>query len=394
MSLHPVEGHEAIREALALALHSNRLPAVLLLHGPQGVGKQRLALWLGQLLVCTSPSGSGPCDECRECRLALRLEHPNLHWYFPLPKPPGGGPKDRERERLQEARHEALEEIRHTPLRPSVGEASRKPSGLHLGTIRNLLHETNRSASVRGRRLFVVADAEELVSQESATEAANALLKVLEEPPVDTWFVLTASVPGRLLPTITSRTMKLHVSPLPRDRVLSFLSRTVPHPESEVRRAADLSGGSIGRALGFLPVDGEDGILEGTRKDALRLLQAALEPRPGLRYTRALSFGAAGGRGLHELLSMLASSLRDLAVIAAGLEDHLLDRSPATVDWLRRTAERRHLHPFAVARAISRVEEARERAAGNVNPQLLMSGLLIDLNRDLLALQRERATSA
>ena len=379
MTVHPLEGHEEPRAAVARAFGANRLPTALLLHGPPGVGKQRFALWIGQLLVCESPGLYDPCGNCRGCGLALRLEHPDLHWYFPISRPPARGSQERDREALEEVRGERLRLRRETPLRPSFSEEVR---GIHLGTIRNLRREAARRPT-GARRLFLVADAEELVSQESSPEAANALLKVLEEPPSDTWFVLTASEPGRLLPTVRSRVTALYLAPLPVARVADFLAEAWSGAGREdISRAAQLSGGSIGRALGFLNDEDEDGPLEKIRKDAFFLLRAALDPDGTERYSRALGFAPVGGRGLHELLTSLETWIRDLAAVAAGTETPILNGGAR--DWFLKAARERDLHPVELARAVERVEEARERAAGNVNPQLLVAGLLFELSDALL----------
>ena len=69
MPLHPLIGHEAPRRALRRAHAAGSLPDALLLRGPKGVGKRRLALWLAQLTLCESATDEGPCDDCRSCRL-------------------------------------------------------------------------------------------------------------------------------------------------------------------------------------------------------------------------------------------------------------------------------------------------------------------------------------
>ena len=78
MKLHPVVGHQEVLRVLAGAHARGSLPATLLLHGPKGVGKQRVALWLAQLLVCEAPTADGPCQVCASCRMALSVEHPDL----------------------------------------------------------------------------------------------------------------------------------------------------------------------------------------------------------------------------------------------------------------------------------------------------------------------------
>src|SRR2546429_1265473 len=97
MPLPPLIGHERVKTRLAGAHSSGKLPQALLLAGPRGVGKQRLALWLAQLIHCEAPGSlEEPCGECRSCRLVLSLQHPDVHWFVPveLGKRGGGGGVD------------------------------------------------------------------------------------------------------------------------------------------------------------------------------------------------------------------------------------------------------------------------------------------------------------
>ena len=77
-------GHEQLRERLAVSIQSGTLPSSLLLQGPSGVGKQRLALWLAQRLLCDRVNA--PCGSCEACRYIAELAHPDLHWIFPRPR--------------------------------------------------------------------------------------------------------------------------------------------------------------------------------------------------------------------------------------------------------------------------------------------------------------------
>src|SRR4051812_42722626 len=78
-------GHTALQRQFRETIGRSALPASLLFHGPRGVGKQRLAIWLGQLLLCEQPA-EGPCGTCTQCRFSSKLTHPDLHWFFPRPR--------------------------------------------------------------------------------------------------------------------------------------------------------------------------------------------------------------------------------------------------------------------------------------------------------------------
>ena len=88
MPIPPLYGHEGIRNRLAGALAAGRLPQALLFEGPPGVGKQRLALWLAQAILCEAGPGNGEgCGACRACKLVLNLSHPDVHWFVPVEPP-------------------------------------------------------------------------------------------------------------------------------------------------------------------------------------------------------------------------------------------------------------------------------------------------------------------
>ncbi|GMV04856.1 MAG: DNA polymerase III subunit delta' [Gemmatimonadota bacterium] len=377
IQLHPVVGHEDVRRALAHAHAAGGLPASLLLHGLRGVGKQRLAMWLAQLQLCEDPGLEGPCGACRPCRMALSLEHPDLHWYFPLARPKGVS-GDRLADALDAARIEAVNEFRERPVRPSQGDELR---GLYLGLIQGLRRKAMVTPTMAAVQIFIIADAEYLVPQEASPEAANALLKLLEEPPQGTRFILTSGEPGRLLPTIRSRSVPLHLSPLPRETVAAFLEEHGGVDAKTAGWAAGLGQGSIGRALGFLPDGEERGTLEAHRQGALRLVEAALADDRAEGFALALDQSPAGARTLVELFAFVEEWLRDLAAVAAGAEDRVLSQD--VLPHLRKLAEGKAVDPSAAALALPALEEARELARGNVNPQLIVSGLLRRLRRSL-----------
>ena len=371
MTLPTVAGHELARATFAVAHGRDSLPAALLIHGLAGTGKQRMALWLGQLLHCRSPDAQGPCGHCRSCRMALGLQHPDLHWFFPLPRPKRASGAERLVAALEEARAAALAAIRQEPLQPTYSD---EPRGIYLGAVTTIRRMALKRPSLGDRQVFVIGNAEELIPQEASDQAANALLKLLEEPPDGTTFVLTSSEPGRLLPTIRSRTVPFHLGPLARERVEGFLVEVAGAPAADARLAAALSRGSIGRALAFLPAGGEPGPLERERAHARQLLEAALDGGIGAAAAAASRMGVAGARGLLGLFAALEDWLRDLAAVATGAPALNHDARP----FLEQVVAQRGIHPVGVARAVEEVEQAKHLAASNVNPQLLVYGMVRD----------------
>lgn len=230
------------------------------------------------------------------------------------------------------------------------------------------------------RQIFIIAEAETLAPQASSSEAANALLKLLEEPPEGTILILTSAEPGRLLPTIRSRTTQLHLPPLTEGEVREFLKVEAGVEEAEAKRAAGLSKGAIGRALGFLKDGDQPGPLAQTRAEAVALLSAALSTKPTPRVRAAIEFKSVGARGLGDLFDFLEECLGDLARAASGLP--LDGCTEEETVFFEKAAARQGVHPAVIPDAIAKVHQARLMASGNVNPQLVIFGLLHDLQAE------------
>lgn len=348
MPIVPLHGHLALRERLLGALAEGRLPASLLLQGPAGVGKQRLALWLGSALLCEA--AERPCGACQSCRYCGQLSHPDLHWIFPRPrlKDPDASHED-VRDDYAEAIAERVAAHGLYP-RPSGAE------GIFVAAVRSIVHRAVMSPALASHKVFVVGDAERMVPQEGADMAANAFLKLLEEPPADTTIILTSSEPGALLPTIRSRVVSLRIAPLGESDLQHFLAdpMVVARLEAEAlpmdttARLA-IAGGAPGALLG-----GAD--RAAARTSARRLLDAAESGDRAAALRLAFAHGASGARG------RFADTLDELALL---LHDRI------------RTRILRGDEPAAARTtgSIDAVERARELANGNVSPNLITAKL-------------------
>src|SRR5881398_3936710 len=261
MPIPPLYGHEGTRNRLVGAIASGRLPQALLFEGPPGVGKQRLALWLAQALVCEKPgnpkglpdgrgegeTGKGePCGECQPCRLLLNLSHPDVHWFVPLELSKKGGDADKQVELVEEALGEEMAARRQQPLyEPPSGLASHG-----IASVRLMLRRLALKPALGRRKVFLIGDAERLVPQTGAEAAANALLKALEEPPPDTVFVLTSAEPDALLPTILSRVVRVRVARNADSIVAAFAQRERGlKSQRDIAERVTAADGSIGKLL-------------------------------------------------------------------------------------------------------------------------------------------------
>lgn len=349
MSLAPITGHAAVRAQLSDAVISERLPQVLLLTGPRGVGKQRLALWLAQLLLCERHAAE-PCGLCPSCLQVLGLVHPDLHWFVPVPTPKGDA--DKQVEEAAAMLEGVMAERRQSPLWTS-------PDGMSshsLASARVLQRHASLTSVAGGWRVFIIGGADRLVPQESSPAAANSLLKLLEEPPRRSLFVLTATEPGLVLPTIRSRAMPIRLGRLTDDEVRAFLA--VARPQLATDAMVSRANGSIGAAI----ASGSDTASKAaTAADEFLNAIAAGPARTAERVMRQSAWAARGEFTalLDALADRLAASAKH-ALVPGG-------RVPSG-------------NAAGLLAGVERVLVARERAQGNVNPQLLLAVLADELS--------------
>lgn len=346
------------------------MPQVLLFEGAEGVGRQRLALWLAQLLLCEKKALE-PCGACRPCRLVNDLGHADVHWIVPIVRPKATD-ADKQVDEAAQLIGEIIAERRKNPLYGSLDGMASHP----LATVRLIQRRAALKSVEGGPTVFIIGHAERLVPQESSPDAANALLKLLEEPPANTWFVLTATDKGRLLPTIQSRVVPVRLARLTDTEVSEFLGAEMKPPLSaaaldERVRTAE---GSIGAAISASDAGAK------AYNAAADLIDVALQGSV-VRAERVLKQGAFAARGdFSAMLDALEQTLGEAARVATGMTP-------------RRALPPALRSPRPVSRLLAaqqRVSEAREAAQGNVNPQLLVAVLTEDLATVLNSVSGER----
>lgn len=356
MPLVDLYGHDDLRTRLTQAVESGSLPGSLLFHGARGTGKQRLALWLAQTLLCENQPA--PCGRCRNCQYARDMTHPDLHWYFPRPRLKDADPD------LEDVRDDYREAVATRVENNGLYPSPPGSEGIYVATVRAIVQEASISPAMAKRKVFIIGDAERMVPQEGSEQAANAFLKMLEEPSEKTTIIITSSEPGALLPTIRSRTVAVRVPGVSESAVRAFLADPVVSAALEksgapktLNERLQLAGSAPGSLFG--------GEARGkAMASARKLIDAATAPHQSARHMAALGVGAAGARGsfsdiLDSLVIILGERMR------AALHDGNNERAAAA------------------GRAADLVGQARIRASGNVNPQLITAGLLRDLSSAL-----------
>jgi DNA polymerase III subunit delta' len=205
-------GNDRIKTLLQRAVSEGRIGQSLLMAGPRGVGKYQFAVALAQALNCEQPTFGDACGNCVPCRKIARNEHADV------------------RTVLRESQD------------PSVKKESRSQF-IKIEQTRAMSEQAQFRPYEGRRRVFIIDDAEWL-----RREAANSLLKTLEEPPETSLLILITPKPFVLLDTIRSRCLMLSFAPLAPAQIEQHL-RTLETSPDEARLRARLACGSIGRAI-------------------------------------------------------------------------------------------------------------------------------------------------
>ena len=237
---HALLGQEAALGRVARALRSGRVPSAWLITGAPGIGKATLAYRIARYLLAYGATDKGPEDlsvpeDQTTARQVAAGSHPGLL-------------------------------VLKRAINPKTGKLM---TVLAVDEIRRLANFFGMTSGAGGWRVAIVDTADDMNDN-----AANALLKMLEEPPGDAMLLLLSNTPGRLLPTIRSRCQRLELRPLDDASLQKMLARELPETSAAERAAlARLSGGSIGAALTLAAGDGA-----ALAQEADRLIDQAREP--------------------------------------------------------------------------------------------------------------------
>ena len=365
MSFKDFHGNSATVTHLREAVRAQRFPHSMILAGPKGAGKYTLALMMAKAVNCLEPTETdGLPDFCGHCRNCTRIaDAANLE------------------ERVAQA-VAAREEMRDADKRetriliqthPDVLVIPPDPPQLliKMGQVRQAIHVAYYRPPVEARRTFTI-----FTSSAFMKEAANSLLKVLEEPPDHTTLVLLTENPQELLPTIRSRAVVHRLGALPAADLEALLAER--RPELNVRDralAARLAEGAVGRALTI-----DLGAYLTGRQDALVILRTALrDPDYSQLFhaTESYRAGADGQEKTVNLLRALGSLVEDLLLVVAGTP--ALIRNLDLVAELERMAQGLTVEWIdGAARALVQVEQGMRR---NLLRSLSLDAMTVSLER-------------
>ncbi len=336
-------GQEAAEAGFLDAFNSGRLHHAWLLTGPRGTGKATLAWRIARFLLATPmDTGNGLFGDAPPSHDTLDIppDHPVTHRLLARSDPGLFS--------ITRGRNEKTGKLREMIV---------------VDDIRGLTHFLTMSSADGGRRVVIVDAADEM-----NVNAANALLKMLEEPPANTTMFLVSHQPSRLLPTIRSRCRELRLSPLAPDDMQRALAQAGAQDGSDTPALAALSAGSVGEAMRLMRLGGLEMYAE---------IVAIYSGERGPDRPRALKLAeAAATRGAEArfdlLLTMFDTFLARLARTGATGQPPLPEAAPGEADLLLRLAPDPHkARAWAeIAQVIS--DRSRHGQAVNLDPAALV----------------------
>lgn len=239
-----VIGQHEVKQHLLQMVRENKLPHALMFCGPQGAGKLPLALAFARYLLCDSPSEEEACQACANCRMTEDWAHPDLHFSFPVYKA-----KSTDHPVSDDYLQQWRQLVRQNPyfdteLWLEEIKAENQQITFYVQESDALQKKLALKSSQGGRKVVII-----WLPEKMSQEVSNKLLKLIEEPPAKTHFLLVSEDPDMVLGTIQSRVQRINVPPLSEEEVKEALVQVHAVPEQTAQQLAHLAQGSMTSAL-------------------------------------------------------------------------------------------------------------------------------------------------
>ena len=333
-------GNEVVKKKVARAIEGGKVPHAYLIQGPEGSGLFAFAMDIAMILLCTDKNP--PCMKCESCNKIQRNSHADFQVYHPFPS--------QEAMKMKEDAYWEYMRSRISTLvqNPYQSLSFEKEARFSIGTMRQIQKNFETGGRNSAWRIIVLCNVDR-----AGEEAANSILKTLEEPLPDTLFILLTTRPFMLLPTIISRCQVLRLGQLTEGEVLGYLRRKQEdYPLEKLAAAARFANGSIPRALDLL--DGKLGEASELAEEFIRVaenkgLEHALDFTDKLVEKKDVGF-------LKKILEMVLIIIRDSCILISKSKE---------LSTFQITSERAEQYLYAVKSILAGLE-------GNVIPNILL----------------------
>lgn len=326
-------GHDKSKRVLQASIAEGRIAHAYMLSGPASIGKMTLALDLSRSLNCLSLEK--PCDKCKQCIRIDRGVHADIHFI------------------------EVTKDVRDRRHRVLIG----------IEQIRDVFRELNLKP-YEGSFRAVIVDGAEYFSE----EAANSLLKTLEEPPEQVVIILLTVDHNIVLPTLVSRCQLLEMRPLSQSKIAGFLQAEHSIQVDKAHEIARLSHGMVGWALRAIQApDLVEDLM--TRLDIIvGVLDAAIEQRFSYANDLAVIFAKDRWNALKEL-DLWLTWWRDVLLVKHELPKLVINST--RMDFIKTISE--VLTIVQIIAVLRSIEDTKRMLDRNANPRLALENLVLSL---------------
>jgi len=252
MQFGDVIGQDHIKQKLIEEVNEGRIPHALLLCGNEGVGKLPLAIAYAQYICCTNKQSTDSCGTCPSCIKFKKLIHPDLHFMFPIVKN-AKAKKEICDDYISDWRH-FLEKMPYMSINNWLNElqAENSQAIIYARESDEIIRKLSLKSSEGGHKVSII-----WLPERMHVVCANKLLKLLEEPPQKTIFILVSENPEMILPTILSRTQRLNIPRIEDSCIANTLQTKYAIASADAQNIAHTANGSFVKALDTIHLNEE-----------------------------------------------------------------------------------------------------------------------------------------
>ena len=255
MKFSDVIGQEEIKQRLRRMVSEDRVPHAMMFCGPQGSGKMALAVAFASYLLCRDRTDGDSCGACRQCAMTGKLAHPDLHFSYPVIRPSGTGSEHKmSSDDFADEWRRMLSQGVYFTMDQWLAEmnAANQQALMGVGESDLLIRKLSLKSSQGGYKVVII-----WLPERMNAECANKMLKLLEEPPAETVFVMVCEEPEKLIETIRSRAQRIDVRRIDDASIERALVERRGIDTDAAHRLARAANGSWLTALEELDADNE-----------------------------------------------------------------------------------------------------------------------------------------
>ena len=370
MRFSEITGHKETLESLKKIVDSGKIPHAILISGRPGIGKMRIARALAQYVQCQKRNAGDSCGVCPSCIQNRNLNNPDTHYIFPLVK--------REKEGVRVSKdliskwQEMLGTHSYMPFEKwsEIINAGNSQPAIFVSESEDLLYRASLSSFQENYKIFII-----WLPEKMRPEAANKLLKIIEEPFEDTLFIFVSNEPTKILPTIYSRLQIFRLSPINEEEIAQELVKKENLTDEEAKSFSRLSEGSMDKAIEYVSRSEELKEFEDIFKNMMRACY-------GLQAKKMKSISeiiaSMGREKILRFLAYCARMLRENFIFNLGIS-RLNIMTDKETEFSKNFAP--FIHHNNIEELTSEIEKAALHIERNANAKIVMFDFLFIVSR-------------